>query len=60
MTTNFSVSIAIYDTKNARHLYFKSDGRRFGDERTIKLSCDIKYDITVSIKPAGEENLVLQ
>jgi hypothetical protein len=60
MTTNFTASVSIYDTKNGRHLHFKSDGKRFGAERTIKVSCDIKYDVTISVKPPGLDKLDLQ
>ena len=60
MTTNFTVSLTAYDTKYSRYIFFKVDGKRFGEERTVKLSCNVKYDITVSVKPNGVESLNLQ
>ena len=60
MTTNFSVSLTVFDTKSSRYIFFKNDGRRFGEERTIKLSCDVKYDVTVSVKPKGVSHLNLE
>ena len=59
MTTNFSVSLTIYDPKNGRHVFFKTDGKRFEEDRTIKISCDVRYDLTVTVKPVGIENLSL-
>ena len=51
MTTTFTVTFAPYDKKNGRQLYFKTDGKRFNEERTVKLSCDVKYDLNITIKP---------
>lgn len=47
-----TVTFRAYDRANQRPLYFKMDGRRFGSERTIKISCDVKYDLTVTVKPS--------
>ena len=49
--SSFTITLSAYDSRNHRHLFFKADGQRFGDARTIKLSCDVKYDLTVTIKP---------
>lgn len=53
MASELTVTFRAYDRANQRPLYFKMDGRRFGSERTIKISCDVKYDITVTVKPSA-------
>ncbi|XP_003383766.1 PREDICTED: CB1 cannabinoid receptor-interacting protein 1-like [Amphimedon queenslandica] len=58
-STDFFVSLSIYDPKNGRHVFFKTDGKRFEEDRTIKISCDAKYDLTVTVRPPGIENLTL-
>ena len=55
MSTNFTVTLSFYDSRNNRYLYFKPDGKRFGDERTIKIASDQKYDVTVTVKPTNLE-----
>ncbi len=49
---SFTVSFAAYDRANRRNLHFKVDGGRFAAERTLKICCDVKYDVTVTVKPA--------
>ena len=58
-STDFFVSLTIYDPKNGRHVFFKTDGKRFEEDRTVKISCDVKYDLTVTVRPPGIENLTL-
>ena len=55
MSTPFTVNLSFYDSRNNRYLYFKPDGKRFGDERTIKVSSDQKYDVTVTVSPDNFE-----
>ena len=52
MTSNFTVTFSAYDRANHRPLFFKADGRRFSSERTVKIGCDVKYDVTVTVKPS--------
>jgi len=52
-----SIVFSAYDRNNGRHLYIKADGRRFDDTQTIKISTDIKYDISVSVKPPVQKLL---
>jgi len=55
MTDAFSISLCAYDRGNSRNLYVKADGKRFDDNQTIKISTDVKYDLTVQIKPNNPE-----
>lgn len=48
---SFTVSFTAYDRANRRNLHFKVDGGRFAEARTLKLCCDVKYDVTVTVKP---------
>ena len=59
MATNFTVILSAFDSKSGQHVYFKPDGKRFGSDKTVKLCCDTKYDITVSVKPLGIQQLNL-
>jgi len=52
MTSKFTVTFSAYDRANHRPLFFKADGRRFSSERTVKIGCDVKYDVTVTVKPS--------
>ena len=45
------ISFTAHDRINSRGLYIKADGKRFGSSQTLKACCDIKYDVTVSVKP---------
>lgn len=47
----FTITVTAHDRSNQRNLYMKADGRRFDDSQTIKVCCDVKYDVTVTIKP---------
>lgn len=51
-TSNFTVTFEAYDRLNKRNLYFKADGKRFDNDRTLKVCCDVKYDLTVTVKPS--------
>ncbi len=48
---SFTIYFTAYDRSNKRNLYFKVDGGRFAEERTLKICCDVKYDVTVTVKP---------
>lgn len=50
--TSFTVTLRAFDRVNQRGLYFKVDGQRFSDQRTVKICCDVKYDVTVTVKPS--------
>lgn len=45
------ISLTAHDRVNDRSLYMKADGRRFGNSQTIKVCCDVKYDVAVTVKP---------
>ena len=47
-----TVGFSALDRQNQRRLYFKQDGKRFSVERTVKICTDVKYDITVTVKPS--------
>ena len=51
----FTVSLSAYDRANKRNLYVKADGKRFSDNQTIKVCSDVKYDLTVIVKPTNPE-----
>ena len=51
----FTVSFSAYDRANKRNLYVKADGKRFSDNQTIKVCSDVKYDLTVIVKPTNPE-----
>lgn len=40
-----------HDRRNGRGLYVKADGQRFGDSQTLKVCCDVKYDVVLTVKP---------
>lgn len=45
------ITFTAHDRVNGRCLYMKADGKRFGSSQTVKVCCDVKYDVTVTIKP---------
>ena len=45
------ITLLAHDRVNGRGLYFKTDGQRFGSSQTLKVCCDVKYDVTITIKP---------
>ena len=47
----FTVTFSAHDRANNRNLFFKADGKRFGSDRTLKVCCDVKYEVTVTVKP---------
>lgn len=49
------IGISIKMLPNNSAVYFKSDGARFGQTRTIKLLTGSKYKIEVAIKPGAAE-----
>ncbi len=55
MTDTFSITLTAFDRANDRRLYVKADGKRFGDNQTIKIGSDAKYDLTVTVKPNNPE-----
>lgn len=46
-----TITLMAHDRVNVRGLYMKADGKRFGSSQTLKVCCDVKYDLTVTIKP---------
>lgn len=52
-----SIVFKAYDRKNGRHLCIKADGKRFEESQTIKISSDIKYDVSVLVKPSVQKLL---
>ena len=48
----FTVTFSAFDRGNSRNLHFKMDGKRFKDDRTIKICRDVKYDVTVTVRPS--------
>ena len=55
MTDTFSISLTAFDRANHRNLYVKADGKRFSDSQTLKVCTDVKYDLTVTVKPKNPE-----
>lgn len=49
------VGVSLKTTPNNGPVYFKSDGTRFGQTRTIKLLTGTKYKIDVVVKPGAVE-----
>ena len=45
------ITVTAHDRVNNRNLYVKADGKRFDNSQTLKVCCDVKYDVTVTIKP---------
>ncbi len=52
-----SITFKAFDRKNGRNLYIKADGRRFEDSQTVKISTEIKYDVSVVVKPSVQKLL---
>ena len=50
--STFTVSFSAYDRVSKNNLYFKADGKRFNSQRTIKICCDVKYDVSVAVRPS--------
>lgn len=50
--STFTVSFSAFDRVNKNNLHFKADGKRFSSERTIKICCDVKYDVSVTVRPS--------
>ena len=51
MSAATKVNFSAFDRSNDRHLYMKADGQRFGSPKTLKVCCDVKYDVVVTVKP---------
>ena len=49
--TTLTVSFTAHDRANNRYLYLKADGKRFESSQTVKIGADVKYDVTVTVKP---------
>lgn len=49
--TGLMITFMAHDRVNVRGLYVKADGKRFGSSQTLKVCCDVKYEVTVTIKP---------
>ncbi|XP_065104198.2 CB1 cannabinoid receptor-interacting protein 1b [Paramisgurnus dabryanus] len=49
------ISVSLKMTPNNGAVYFKADGTRFGQSRTIKLLTGTKYKIDVIVKPGAVE-----
>lgn len=47
------IGVSLKTTPNNGAVYFKSDGTRFGQSRTIKLLTGTKYKIDVVVKPGA-------
>lgn len=45
------ITFSAYDRVNSRSLYIKADGKRFGSSQTLKICSEVKYDVTITIKP---------
>ena len=45
------ITLTAHDRVNHRGLYMKADGKRFESSQTLKVCCDVKYDMTVSVRP---------
>lgn len=45
------ITFMAHDRGNVRGLYVKADGKRFETSQTLKVCCDVKYDVTIVIKP---------
>jgi hypothetical protein len=46
------ITFMAHDRVNSRGLYMKADGKRFGSSQTLKVCCDVKYEVSVIIKPS--------
>ena len=50
--TTFTVSFTAHDRANNRYLYLKADGKRFESSQTVKIGADVKYEVSVTVKPS--------
>jgi len=49
---HLTVGFSALDRQHQRRPYVKQHGKRFSVERTVKICTDVKYDITVTVKPS--------
>lgn len=49
------IGVSLKTTPNNGPVFFKSDGTRFGQSRTIKLLTGTKYKVDVVVKPGAVE-----
>ncbi|XP_051945392.1 CB1 cannabinoid receptor-interacting protein 1-like [Xyrauchen texanus] len=49
------IAVSLKTTPNNGAVYFKSDGTRFGQTRTIKILTGTKYKVDVVVKPGAVE-----
>lgn len=48
----FKVIIVARTAEDGQPLYFKVDGQRFADSRTVKACSQSKYEIAITLKPS--------
>jgi hypothetical protein len=53
MSTGFKVSLSISKKSDGSQLYYKVDGERFKENKTIKLHVDTVYKVTLDVRPAS-------
>lgn len=49
------IAFSAHDRVNSRGLYIKADGKRFGSSQTLKICCDVKYDVNITIRPPTQK-----
>jgi hypothetical protein len=59
MSAGFKVSLSISKKSDGSQLFYKIDGERFKENKTIKLHVDTVYKVTIEVRPAVEIRLVL-
>ena len=57
MSARFKVSISITKKSDGSQLFYKVDGGRFKENKTLKLHVDTVYKVTVEVRPAVEIRL---
>lgn len=54
MSAGFKVSLSISKKSDGSQLFYKIDGERFKENKTIKLHVDTVYKVTIEVRPAVE------
>ena len=57
MSARLKVSLSLSKKSDGSQLFYKIDGERFKENKTIKLHVDTVYKVTVDVEPAKEIRL---
>ena len=55
MSSGFKISLSISKKSDGSQLFYKIDGERFKENKTIKLHVDTVYKVTLEVHPANLE-----